>query len=113
MRSSSRAAENPYATPTRAHYGCCETEVRYASPNITTINNRNYTVVHLKGMFQYIPTGRCKSGLTCSHGECVQKFRAHWVLVYNSSATLTGPPVSFVPIKVHSHCECLNVGRGQ
>ncbi|KAK7486829.1 hypothetical protein BaRGS_00021976 [Batillaria attramentaria] len=51
-------------------------------------------------------------GSTCSAGQCVDQFRAHWVLVYNSTRPLQGAaPVSFAPIEVPSHCECLNVGH--
>ncbi|ESO87571.1 hypothetical protein LOTGIDRAFT_166451 [Lottia gigantea] len=109
----SGAAANPHYRPSGMDisYGCCETDMKYETPNFTRINNNNYTLVHLRGRYQFVPVGKCRSSLSCSHGECVQKYRAHWVLVYNNSEVHAGPPVSFVPIKVHSHCECLNIGR--
>ncbi|PVD19881.1 hypothetical protein C0Q70_20374 [Pomacea canaliculata] len=93
--------------------GCCETIMEYATPLNVTIGGRIYKVVHLQHMFQFIPVGRCKRPRSkCGAGQCVDQYRAHWVLVYNSTQPLQGAaPVSFAPIEVSSHCECLNVGH--
>ncbi|RUS71993.1 hypothetical protein EGW08_020241 [Elysia chlorotica] len=90
---------------------CCETITEYVTPPNVTIQGKTYRVVHLSRAFQFIPIGRCRPGSICSYGECVDQFRAHWILVYNHTDTSMGPPVSFSPIEVPSHCECINVGR--
>ncbi|XP_071096256.1 uncharacterized protein [Haliotis cracherodii] len=103
---------NP-GNPNPHQYGCCETEFGHWAPNNTEFGGRKYTVVHLKQEYQFIPVGRCQRGTTCQQGECVQILRAHWILVYNNTKPLTSAPVSFVPIKIPSHCECLNIGRAR
>ncbi|XP_070178689.1 uncharacterized protein [Littorina saxatilis] len=106
--------ENPVISsePTPGGFGCCETVMEYGTPPNVTIAGKVYKVVHLRHMFQFIPIGRCKPGSTCGAGQCVDQFRAHWVLVYNSTRPVQGAaPVSFAPIEVPSHCECLNVGH--
>ncbi|XP_055860160.1 uncharacterized protein LOC129921700 isoform X2 [Biomphalaria glabrata] len=91
--------------------GCCETVTEYLTPPNVTIKGQVYRVVHLRHAFQFIPIGKCRKGSTCQEGQCVEQYRAHWVLVYNTTTAVVGPPVSFSPIEVPSHCECMNVGR--
>ncbi|KAH9499165.1 hypothetical protein Btru_004308 [Bulinus truncatus] len=83
--------------------GCCETVTEYATPPNVTIKGQVYRVVHLRHAFQFIPIGKCRKGSTCHEGQCVEQYRAHWVLIYNSSTSVVGPPVSFSPIEVPSH----------
>ncbi|GFO25869.1 dual oxidase [Plakobranchus ocellatus] len=85
--------------------------MEYVTPPNVTIRGKIYRVVHLSRAFQFIPIGRCRPGSACSYGECVDQYRAHWVLVYNQTDNSHGPPVSFAPVEVPSHCECMNVGR--
>ncbi|XP_041365476.1 uncharacterized protein LOC121380628 isoform X2 [Gigantopelta aegis] len=99
--------------PGNHNYGCCETEYGHWAPNRTNYNSKRYTVVHLRHMYQFVPVGRCKKLTTCLQGQCVQILRAHWVLVYDDKKNSLGPPVTFVPIKIPSHCECLNIGRAR
>ncbi|KAL8586465.1 hypothetical protein ACOMHN_050060 [Nucella lapillus] len=93
--------------------GCCETVMEYATPPNVTIEGKVYTVVHLRHMFQFVPIGRCRmAGSPCGGGQCVDQYRAHWVLVFNNTRPLQGAvPVSFAPTEVPSHCECVNVGQ--
>ena len=47
---------------------------------------------------------------TCGRGECLQMYRHHWMLVWDVRLS-TWPPVTFLPVEVPSHCQCVNVGR--
>ncbi|XP_059163473.1 uncharacterized protein LOC131946602 isoform X2 [Physella acuta] len=108
-------ANAPYSQRVTSHPSvpeCCKTNVAYDTPPTVTIRGRIYQVVHLLHAYQFIPIGRCATpGAKCPYGECVEQYRAHWVLIYNSSTPAVGPPVSFSAIEVPSHCECINVGR--
>lgn len=90
--------------------GCCSTDYRYEIFNTTTVNAQEFKVVHFDKAFQFVPTGRCRSNSTCSRGECLQMYRHHWMLVWDERLS-TWPPVTFLPVEVPSHCQCVNVGR--
>ncbi|XP_045216693.1 uncharacterized protein LOC123566550 [Mercenaria mercenaria] len=96
---------NQYMNP-----GCCSTDYRYEIFNTTTVNAQKFKVVHFNKAFQFVPTGRCRVNSTCSGGECLQMYRHHWMLVWDERLS-TWPPVTFLPVEVPSHCQCVNVGR--
>lgn len=90
--------------------GCCFTDYRYEIFNTTSVSGQEFKVVHFDKAFQFVPTGRCRQNSTCSRGECLQMYRHHWMLVWDERLT-TWPPVTFLPVEVPSHCQCVNVGR--
>ncbi|KAL4227271.1 hypothetical protein ACF0H5_012717 [Mactra antiquata] len=90
---------------------CCSTDYRYEIFNVTTVSTKEYKVVHFDKAFQFVPTGRCRANSTCSRGgECIQMYRHHWMLVWDERLS-TWPPVTFLPVEVPSHCQCVNIGK--
>ncbi|KAL3866381.1 hypothetical protein ACJMK2_043684 [Sinanodonta woodiana] len=90
--------------------GCCSTEYNYEIFNMTRVSTQDFKVVHFDKAFQFVPTGRCRENSTCTRGTCLQMYRHHWMLVWDERLT-TFPPVTFLPVEVPSHCQCVNVGR--
>ncbi|KAL5003947.1 hypothetical protein ScPMuIL_017403 [Solemya velum] len=89
--------------------GCCFTEYSYEVFNFTVVNRQRFTVVHFDNAFQFVPTGRCRANSTCVMGSCMQMYRHHWLLVWDDRLP-SWPPVTFLPVEVPSHCDCVNVG---
>lgn len=48
----------------------------------------------------------------CGRGSCLQMYRHYWMLVWDDDLSHF-PPVKFIPVEIPSHCECVNVGKGQ
>ncbi|XP_021342866.1 uncharacterized protein LOC110443157 [Mizuhopecten yessoensis] len=89
---------------------CCFTDYAYEVFNTTVSSSFQLNVVHFKNAFQFVPTGRCASNVSCGVGQCLQMYRHHWMLVWDDNLPHY-PPVTFLPVEVPSHCECVNVGR--
>lgn len=69
-----------------------------------------YCLKHKRGAVSCISICICRPNSTCSRGECLQMYRHHWMLVWDERLS-TWPPVTFLPVEVPSHCQCVNVGR--
>lgn len=88
---------------------CCNTEYAFEIYNKTNYNHRNLTVVHFQNAYQFVPTGVCPKNTKCGIGKCIQRYRHHWLLVWDESLQHY-PPVTFLPVEIPSHCECVNIG---
>ncbi|KAK3098818.1 hypothetical protein FSP39_023364 [Pinctada imbricata] len=88
---------------------CCGTQYAFEVFNFTVSQQKQLKVVHFDKAFQFVPTGRCPTNKTCGEGKCIQMYRHHWLLVWDERLPLH-PPVTFVPVEVPSHCDCVNIG---
>lgn len=93
---------------------CCGTNYAYEILNKTKENGRELRVVHFDHQYQFVPVGRCESKTPgqCGRGSCLQMYRHYWMLVWDDDLSHF-PPVKFIPVEIPSHCECVNVGKGQ
>ncbi|XP_062578547.1 uncharacterized protein LOC134240479 [Saccostrea cucullata] len=88
---------------------CCNTEYAFEIFNKTDFNKRILKVVHFQNAYQFVPTGICPPKTKCGQGDCIQRYRHHWLLVWDDTLQHY-PPVTFIPVEIPSHCECANVG---
>lgn len=69
---------------------------------------QSYLKIEKKLIFDYI-LFHPRKNTKCGIGKCIQRYRHHWLLVWDESLQHY-PPVTFLPVEIPSHCECVNIG---
>ncbi|KAL5004579.1 hypothetical protein ScPMuIL_018035 [Solemya velum] len=106
-------AEMALSPPERASgCDCCVTELAYEVYKTVDIEGRSYPVLNFNQSYQFIPAGRCRTRAHCDAGQCIQRYRHHWIMVWNVTQSYW-PPLQFAPYEVPSHCEWANVSPGK